>query len=868
METERLILFVLIIHLFLGQLNARSPESLVFRGNELQTIRIPAGGVGTGNLLVGGRGNIEYVEVFNRPNRQRRLEKTFFSLWVKEQGKQPVAKLLERELFPPYPNVTHSYAWGLPRMSEACLTNNYPHLQWQFQDDSVPVDVSLEVINPIVPLDLDASSFPVVKFKWIFKNITENAIEASVALSMENPLQTNRIFNRYVEHDNIRGIQFSAEGDDVPENFQGGFFYGIAGFTPEVQTHWYPGTWRDEIHIFWDDFSDDGHIENVKTEWSSSYKPASYNESTKRMSTVLVPFSLAPGEEISIPFYLSWYFPRRVFTAAEVFGIKEAEGKIFENYYARFFTDELDVLKQFLSRENEVLTKSKAFARSLRNSSFPDYVIEALNTQVATLASPLIQITADGEVHGFEGVLDNSWCCPGTCTHVWNYAQTLASLFPSLERKMRETEFLHNTFDDGFQTHRSVIPTGEYWFNGPAAADGQMGTIVRVYREWKLSGDNDWLAMLWPKIKKALEFAWQGSGEAARQKTGNVQPPWDPQKTGLLSGKQHNTYDIDFYGPNSLTSSLYLAALKAGSEMALAMGDKVSSEEYARIFRRGSQLFEDSLWNGEYFIQIMPDDNSIYSDEQLSPPDSQGKRLPKYQYGNGCLADQLLGQYLAFVSGLGYIVEKGKVDKALEAIYSYNFIRNLREFSNVQRVYGLNDEAGVVLCSWPHNDRPLLPFVYADEIWSGVEFQVAASLIFSGKTEKGLEIVKALQNRHDGYKRNPFEHNESGVHYARALSSWSVLLALSGAEYNGSAKEFVFAPKISPTDFRSFWSAGSAWGEISIHQNEVRLEVTHGNLSLNKLSVQNPINFSLKIWEFESEKMVSEGQTLKLFFND
>ncbi len=860
-------LLVAIVLIFSFLAGAQLPEKSTFTGSELQTLRIPVGGVSTGNILVGGRGNIEHVEVFNRPNRQRRLEKTFFSLWVKEPGKEPRSTLLERELLPPYQNITHVYAWGLPRMSEARLVNNYPHLFWNFGDDAIPVDVSLEIVNPIIPLDFEASNFPVSKFRWIIKNPTNQIIDASIALSMENPLEADRIINEFVTEKGAEGIRFTSEGEDVPVNFRGSFFMGTTAADVQIQTHWFPGTWRDETHIFWDDFSDDGQIEIKKEKWVTTYKPTSYNESTHRMATVLVPFKLKPGEEVSVPFYMTWFFPERITTSGEVFGIPEAVGKVFKNSYANKFTSELDVLNQFIAKEKILTEKAATFARIIGNSSYPDYVIEALNTQVATFASPLIQVTADGEVHGYEGVLDNGWCCPGTCTHVWNYEQALASLFPSLERKMREIEFLHNTFDDGFQTHRSVIPAGEYWFNGPAAADGQMGTIIRAYREWKFSGDNQWLAKLWPKIQKALEFAWYGSGEPTREKTGNKQAAWDPQKTGLLSGRQHNTYDIDFYGPSSMTTSLYLAALKAGHEMALAMGEKEKAKEYLEVYRKGSTLLADSLWNGDYFIQIVVNDPELYSEDHLSPPDENGRRIPKYQYGNGCLADQLLGQYLAFVSGLGYIAEQEKTDKALMAIYEHNFIPNLREFNNVQRVYGLNDEAGMVLCTWPKGDRPVLPFVYAEEIWTGVEYQVAASLIYSGKVEEGLRVTEAIQNRYNGIKRNPFEHLESGVHYARALSAWSVLLALSGFDYDGVNKELAFAPKINRSDFRSFWSTGSAWGEITISEKEAKIDVVHGILSLNKISIQNPQNLSVKIWDFENEKAVIEGETMILRFN-
>jgi uncharacterized protein (DUF608 family) len=317
-----------------------------------------------------------------------------------------------------------------------------------------------------------------------------------------------------------------------------------------------------------------------------------------------------------------------------------------------------------------------------------------------------------------------------------------------------------------------------------------------------------------------------------------------------------------------MTTSTYLAALKAGSEMALAMGEKKKAREYLDVFEKGSLLLADSLWNGEYFTQIIVDEPGLYDERHLSPPDAHGKRIPKYQYGDGCLADQLLGQYLAFNSGLGYIAEKEKVNKALESVYKYNFFESLREFSNVQRVYGLNDEAGVVLCTWPHGNQPVLPFVYAQEIWSGVEYQVAASLIYSGKVKEGLRVVEAVQDRYNGSKRNPFEHNESGVHYARALASWSVLLALSGIEFDGVTKELVFSPKINASGFRSFWSTNSAWGEIVISKTEARLKVIHGTLFLQKLTVKGEDAGSSKTRIFKNGKTIQEGEVLLMAFEE
>ena len=817
------------------------PQNHTYTKQHLQSLRIPVGGIGSGNLLLSGRGNIEFIEVFNRPNRQRRLEKTFFALWLKEEGMTPVSKLLERELFPPYNDINHKYVSGLPRMQEAILVNHYPKLNWQFQDDQVPLHIQLEVINPFVPLDVEASSYPACKFAWRFENPTNQIIEGAIALAMENPIESDSLINEYIDQSDWKGVVFRPKGENVPDNFQGNFLMSTTAGHVEAQTHWFPGTWRDEAHIFWDDFSEDGHLEEKKEKWQTSYFPTSYNKSTHRMASLLVPFKLNPGEKISIPFYLTWYFPQRVFTASEVFGQEDAIGQVFKNHYASRFTNAEDVLQQYLTVEAELIRKTQAFTEALLNSSYPDYLMQTLNTTMANLVSPLLQVTENGAVHGFEGVLDNGWCCPGTCTHVWNYEQTLAALFPSLERKMREIEFLHNTFEDGFQTHRSIIPPGDYYFNGPAAADGQMGTIVRAYREWRISGNDRWLEEIWPKVKLALEFAWTGSGEPSRAKAGAHQQAWDPQKIGMLSGEQHNTYDINFYGPTSMTTSIYLAALKAGSEMARAMGDKKAAREYKKIYENGAQRMVDSLWNGNYFIQII-----------------DKEKIPKYQYGNGCLSDQLLGQYLAFISGLEYIAEKEKVDQALQAVFKNNFIPNLRDFHNVQRVYGLNEEAGVVLCTWPQDDRPALPFVYADEIWTGVEYQVAASLIYTGKVKEGLQIVKAVQERYDGFKRNPFEHVESGVHYARSLASWSVMQALAGFDYDGRNQVMTFNPKIATDNFQTFWSTAESWGTISIEPNQLKISVLHGKLQIRELKVGPG-----RIKKWKEVQIIRENEELK-----
>jgi len=337
---------------------------------------------------------------------------------------------------------------------------------------------------------------------------------------------------------------------------------------------------------------------------------------------------------------------------------------------------------------------------------------------------------------------------------------------------MRKVEFNLETDDDGKMAFRTMRVFGDKKWEMIPAADGQLGSIVRLYREWKMTGDDEFLKSVWNKAVKALDFAFQY---------------WDTDKDFVLDGKQHTTYDIEFYGPNSLTNSIFFAALKAGACMAEFMKDTARAERYKEALQKGSKRMDELLWNGEYYIQKIDDVNRY-----------------RYQYGEGCLSDQLFGQLLAHVAGLGYVLPQEHVKKAIKSVFIYNFRSNFKHHHNVQRTYVLNDEKGLLVCSWPKGGRPKIPFVYCDEVWTGIEYQVASHLIYEGFVEEGLTIVKAIRERHDGYKRNPWNEVECGHHYVRSMASWALLLALSGFEYDMVEKRISFDPVINKENFSTF----------------------------------------------------------------
>jgi len=317
----------------------------------------------------------------------------------------------------------------------------------------------------------------------------------------------------------------------------------------------------------------------------------------------------------------------------------------------------------------------------------------------------------------------------------------------------------------------------------------------------------------------------------------------------VMEGQQHNTYDINFYGPNSMMGSLYLGALEAASRMARHLGDDAAAAAYESVLAGGGKKLDGLLWNGEYYVQKV---------------DETKQAAAKYQYGEGCLSDQLLGQWFAEVVGLGKLLPQDHIRGALASIYRYNFRRGFERFANAQRIYALNDEAGLLLCSWPHDKRPALPFVYSDEVWTGIEYQVAAHLIYEGMVSEGLSIVEAVRGRYNGARRNPWDEVECGHHYARAMSSWSLLLALSGFGYSAPAREMRFGPRVSASDFRCLFCAGSSWGVytqksvagtidavVAVEEGRLGLETLHLAFAgeVAKLSTSHPAASSVEAGE-------------------
>lgn len=533
---------------------------------------------------------------------------------------------------------------------------------------------------------------------------------------------------------------------------------------------------------------------------------ATYPATEKRsMATMTKPVKLAPGQERTFTFVLTWFFPNH------------PQG----HEYANRFKSAADVAHYVLDNHDRLTDDTRTWCKTFyEDSTLPRWLLFRLHSTVCNLATGTCQWWQSGRFWAWEGV----GCCEGTCTHVWNYEHAGARLFPELARSTREMQ----DFGEGFDPERGLVG---FRSNRAYAADGQCGTILKAYREHLCSADDSFLRRNWPRIKKTLEFSISQDGN----------------DDGLIENAQPNTYDIDFEGPNTFVGSLYLAALRAGEEMAKEMGDAEFAQRCRRIFESGSKLSVERLWDGEYFIQIV-----------------DLKKYPENQYEKGCLSDQLFGQGWAHQLGLGYIYPQKNVEQALASVWKYNWAPDIapqNEAHPPERWFALPGEPGLFTCTWPKSPYLKDGVRYREEIWTGIEYQVAGNMVWDGMVPQALAICNGVERRYQPAKHNPFNEIECGDHYARAMASWGVYTALAGFEYHGPKGHIGFAPRVTPESFRAAFTAAEGWGSFSQTRGgavqQDALELRWGRLAIKTLAFAIP-----KDWKAAGAEIRVNGATL------
>ncbi|MEO9475986.1 MAG: GH116 family glycosyl-hydrolase [Cyclobacteriaceae bacterium] len=838
------ICFLTIVHLLCGQQSYNWPVLKTYDQQHLDRIAMPVGGIGTGTVSLTGRGSIEDWEIMSRPakgyNPQMSLgvlkRAPFFAIYIKEENKEGQALAMEGPIPERYSEGYYGSTaanHGLPRFDEATFETAYPFGQVNLKDKKLPVEVTVGAFNPLIPGNVDDSSLPIAIISYTVKNTSDKPITISISGSIPNFIgedgtggkaKNNR--NTYLEGNGFKGIHFTSDSMDR-DSMQWGTFSLTTNSKGEIsyRTDWKPGEWGNSTVEFWDDYTDDGILENRTS------------DSNKPMGSLAVKTNLAPNEEKEIRFFLTWHFPNR-----PDWTYKENVG----NFYATRFEDSWDVAKQTIPRIPQLEKRTVAFVNAFISSDIPEVVKEAALFNLAHARTQLLFKTKSGYYMGWEGTRDNKGSGTGSCTHVWNYEQTIPFLFGEIAQNMREVEFGFATDEKGMMSYRINLPlnTKAQSF-GLAAADGQMGSIMKYYREWQLSGDDAFLKKNWPNVKRALKFCWVKNG-------------WDPDKDGVMEGSQHNTMDVEYYGPNPQMGFWYLGALKATAAMATYLGEEQFAKTCISLFENGSAWMDAHLFNGEYYIQeIVPPmsldsiaDGLIRVKRRLVPDD------PQYQLGEGVLVDQLVGQVMAHTLDLGYLANEAQIKKTNESILKYNYRETLTKHPNFMRSYAYGAESALLMAAYP-GERPEQPFPYFTEVMTGFEHTAAVGMLYEGQIEEGLKTISDIRDRYDGRKRNPFNEAEYGNHYARSMMAWGGVLATTGFHYSAVDKSISFTS--IPGTY--FWSNGYNYGTVEISgtdsKRQVSLTVLNGNLRL--------LLFELKGFgevTFEAPKMFSQDETV------
>ena len=734
------------------------PVLKTYSGEHLRRIKMPIGGIGTGTISLAGNGGLVDWEIRNSPDKgftptSGRTEASS-GFWIRTEtpGGKVLARLLEGPIDAEHyegGEGASALNHGFPRFSRGVFKAAYPLAQVELTDPAVPAKATLEAMNPLVPGDSDASGIPAVLLRWRIANTTDVPLKVSLYGYLANAAG-GELVRAQVSGTGCRGVMVGSRDADPVDTTRGQTVLMAVdepGLDLSTTVRLADQGWMVRMDRIWKSFVATGRAEDL-------VDPTSAEELSS--AALAVSFELRAHEERRVPFVIAWRFPHRYgwtrngYRSERVMGPFDPANDLGNRYATRYATA-LAAAEALFSGLPELESKTVDFVRGVCTSGAPDVVKEAALFNLSTLRSETCFRTKDGNFFGWEGVFEDRGSCFGSCTHVWGYEHALVDLWPDLAKRMAELQFGPQMKDSGEMSFRVGLPLAVNAQAVHPAADGQMQCIIKAYEIWRKTRDDAWMKGLYPRIRRAMEFCWSKDG------TWN----WDADCDGVMEGRQHNTMDVDYYGPNPQMEFLYLAALKAAAAMADARGDAAFAKKCRGLYVVGSAWTESNLFNGAYYEHKVAGEHD-------------------YQLAAGCLVDQLVGDYAARHVGLGPVADERNSDKTLDTILAKNASANVGATYNCGRDYALPGEPALKMAWYPEGTMPKKPFPYYGENMTGFEYVVAANLAQRGRFAEAEKVVRDIRNRYDGRKRNPFDEAECGHHYARALAAWSVLKAWEG----------------------------------------------------------------------------------------
>ncbi len=800
------------------------PSTYLKSRNELRFIGMPAGGLHSGTVYLGGDGRLwlwgifnderegiepktvlwndgvrdvkvrnrdgaSYVEPAIAANR-RVLDQGFLVQWT-ENGKTFRKELREED-------------W-----EEIAFEATYPKAAIHFREKGIPFAIDMQAGPIFIPLDEENSALPATVITVQFENTSDRPIELTLAGWLENgacKISAKKgdgfRLNQSIGGSNYAGVQGSFSGGN--EETKSRRDYGTTGLLcldAKARVHTAADPWGHAAVM----------LRDQQKEESRTEAPG------KLVGSVAADRKIGPGEKAEIHFVITWHFDHPL---AKLDKLPETKTGY---YYGTRFKDAAAVGTYIAEKFEALNGHTQRWQQTYYDSTLPWWLLERSIINTGTLATANTYRFANGRFWGWEGVN----ACEGTCTHVWQYAQAMGRLFPALERDLRERTDL----GIAQQADGGIIFRAEY--ETRPAIDGQAGFLLRMYREHQMSANDQFLRRNWANTKKAALFLM------AQDKNGD----------GMTDTPMENTLDAVWEGEIAWIVGLSIAAVKAAQMMALDMGDKNFAANCDAYVKKGCTNMSKELFNGEYFIH---------------KPNAEHGRSKLGSY-NTCHIDQVYGQGWAFQAGLGRLWDKEKTQMALRSLWKYNFAPDVGPYIKTHtggRPYAMEGEAGLVMNTNPYNEpKPYGENVtwqlgYFHECMSGFEHQVASHMMAEGITDESLVLTRAIHDRYHAAKRNPYNEIECSDHYARAMASYGTLISACGFEYHGPKGSIRFAPQLSGADFKAPFTVAEGWGTYFQQQEgqaaRYGLQINYGSLTLNSISLESLLAQPVKKLELVS----------------
>jgi non-lysosomal glucosylceramidase len=837
----------------------------VYKKQQLRHIGMPIGGIACGQLYLGGDGKLWLWHIFKTEySREKDHGQRFDAMTLGGHYEKP-DKVFAREkrsveqgaiIRVSSNGKSTTKTLDADGFNDVSFRGEYPIGKVSYNDADFPVSIALEAYSPFIPLNENDSALPTTIMNYKITNSSTENVVVEIAQWLENAVCP------FVDSDahGRRKNELSFKNDAVSLHFS------TSGGTPELENQHGYGSMNLTLLENEDESFGNISTDNITnlTALLDSLKPIKKHSGSstqsfgkKSMGVLGKSLKLKPGETKDVTFILSWYFPhlnQQENETGQLLSLQDI--KSLKRHYANRFTSAAAVADYVVANYTQLSEATKLWNRTWYDSTMPYWLLDRSFISLNCLATNTALWFDNNRFWGWEGVE----CCPGTCQHVWQYAQGMARIFPALEKGLRENIDYGSSFQaDGSMGHRDETAGG---YGAQVAHDGHCGTIMRTLREHKMSANNRFLRDNYEKIKKSIQFIINE----------------DKDKDGLLEGGQHNTLDASWYGPMGWISSLYLGALAAGKEMALEVNDIDFADTCNALLVKGRKNIVEELYNGEYFIH---------------KPDSAHPNA--INTNDGCLIDQVLGQSFAWQVGIEErIIPQKETLSALKSIWKYNFALDAFLYQQQNkpikgaRIYAASGEAGTIMCTWPKggvekavpgmDKRPdtsetwLGPGGYFDEAMNGFEYQVASHMVSEGMLLEGLATTRAVHDRYSPDIRNPYNEIECSDHYSRSMASYGVFLSVCGYDYHGPKGHLSFNPKLTPNHFRAPFTVAEGWGSFSQRRTgsvqENTIELAYGKLSLSTIK----LNAELKEVEvsavfnnkpLEISKHIDEGVTIK-----